>query len=279
MLALIKSNVFSVFVIALVVSIIIGEIFFTSSEDRSYDHVTPVLSIVHSVSEEESVEETTYEGISILKRSGDAGTYQYTLQIPQFGQDRLDAYFQADAESRLDHFVALLESSGRVSVDHPGAFYLNTNLYLAGSDLFSAVQTVETYTGGANFDQQAHVYLADLLSGTLVDQKELFDDPIGAQDVLLATAEEALRASEYYSDYILDDELDAWVNQESYNFTNLFIKNDQFVIKFDKYEVTAGVAGMPEVEIPIADLEEFINEYWLERIQAGEEEALDDYYL
>lgn len=111
-----------------------------------------------------------------------------------------------------------------------------------------------------------------------MDPIDLFDQPFEAQDKFFELVEKNLRASDYYSNYIMEDQLQEWLNQDQYDFSNVFIRDHNLVVKFDKYEVTAGVAGMPEVEVPIDEMKEFMNEEWLERIEAIDE-TTDEYYL
>lgn len=194
------------------------------------------------------------------------------------GVKAISQFFDEEAEQRIEHFIALLEHSGNVSPSHQGAYFVTTDLYKSGEEFFSVVMAEETYTGGANFDQKSSVYLVDLLTEDFVDPIDLFDQPFEAQDKFFELVEKNLRASDYYSNYIMEDQLQEWLNQDQYDFSNVFIRDHNLVVKFDKYEVTAGVAGMPEVEVPIDEMKEFMNEEWLERIEAIDE-TTDEYYL
>ncbi|MFC0015170.1 MULTISPECIES: DUF3298 and DUF4163 domain-containing protein [Allobacillus] len=264
------------FVTALLISMAAAHVFgWNESEPTAYEKAIPVMG---EEKLEEEIIDTDYEEVKIKRLIEKAETYELQVEFPIFQVKKIDRFFEEDAEQRIEHFIALLEHSGNVSPSHQGAFYVTTDLYKSGKDLFSVVMSEETYTGGANFDQKASVYLVDLLNEDFVDPLDLFDQPFAAQDKFFELVEKNLRASEYYSNYILEDQLQEWLNQDEYDFSNVFIRDNNLVVKFDKYEVTAGVAGMPEIEVPIDEMKEFMNEDWLERIEAIDE-TTDEYYL
>ena len=271
-----KDKTIPYFVIALIISMSIGYLFgWDKTESIEYEEALPVMS---KNNVEDEIVDTDFEEVKIKRLNEKAKTYELQVEIPLFGVKAIDQFFDEEAEQRIEHFIALLEHSGNVSPSHQGAYFVTTDLYKSGEEFFSVVMAEETYTGGANFDQKSSVYLVDLLTEDFVDPIDLFDQPFEAQDKFFELVEKNLRASDYYSNYIMEDQLQEWLNQDQYDFSNVFIRDHNLVVKFDKYEVTAGVAGMPEVEVPIDEMKEFMNEEWIERIEAIDE-TTDEYYL
>ncbi len=264
------------FIIALIISMAFA--YLMGWNQNGENHEEEAMRVAAENNQEEELIETEFEGIQLKRWTQDHTSYQIVVNIPMFGIEEIDNFFEEDAEQRVEHFIALIEHNGRVSESHPGVFYLTTDLYQSGEDLFSVVQSEETYTGGANFDQKSYVYLVDLKAEEFVDQSDLFDHPFAAQERFFELVEEGLRESEYYADYILEDELQKWLSQDEYDFSNVFIRNKNLVVKFDKYEVTSGVAGMPEIEVDLDEMKEFMNEEWIERIEAIEETS-EEYFL
>jgi len=65
-----------------------------------------------------------------------------------------------------------------------------------------------------------------------------------------------------------DELLQDWI--KSTNFSELYLTEDTMTFKFDKYEVTAGAAGSPEVAIPLKDVRPLLTEEWLTRLKIDE---------
>ncbi|WP_027964865.1 DUF3298 and DUF4163 domain-containing protein [Halalkalibacillus halophilus] len=252
------------FLVALFLSMLVGLILFSPLEE--------------GIASEEVEEESAYENIyirTIIDREED---YKTQIEIPIFQYEQLNIYFAQYAEQVKQQFLQELEELDSVDSHRPGDLIVGLEIYPAGEQIYSLVFAEEAYTGGANVNQRTKVEMVDLNTGELIDRDQLFNDPEAAWKELSEMVAERLEKSEYYKDYILDEELSAWKNQTTPDFHQMFIRDGEVVFKFNKYEVVAGVAGMPEIGIPIKDAEELFHPEWLERLNL-EQNSSSDYYL
>ncbi|WP_188207865.1 DUF3298 and DUF4163 domain-containing protein [Alkalibacillus aidingensis] len=266
------------FLIALLVSMAVGYIFFTPDEEGASSLLALETESDTKLTEDGEVEESGYPSINIRTVSRETDTYSIYVQVPVFEYDELNEFFGDYAQQIMNEFFHEMEDIGRVNSEIRGNLSLKVDVYPAGDDLYSIVFNEETFTGGASVNQRTKVWVVDLTEGELVDRTTFFKDPREAQEVLFPMIEQKLKDSQYYSPYILEDELDQWLAQTDYYFQNMFIRDGHLVFKFNKYEVLAGVAGTPEVEILISDVEDLFKDEWLERIRV-EDESLNDFYM
>lgn len=214
--------------------------------------------------EDAEIIESEFTKIQLKRLKKEEPTYTLDIELPFFMDKKLDSTVRKHIKHLIEEFFAI--SKGNVSKERRGNLTVKTNVYLSGKDLYSVVLHEEIYSGGANANQQAKVWLADLKDDRFVVQETIFNDPEEAKEIIRPLVKEALLNSEQYKDYILEDELEKWMEKEEYHFENMFIRDGHLVFIFNKYEVVAGAAGMPEIEIPISEVEHLINPDWYKRI-------------
>ncbi len=214
--------------------------------------------------EDAEIIESEFTKIQLKRLKKEEPTYTLDIELPFFMDKKLDSTVRKHIKHLIEEFFAI--SKGNVSKERRGNLTVKANVYLSGKDLYSVVLHEEIYSGGANANQQAKVWLADLKDDRFVVQETIFNDPEEAKEIIRPLVKEALLNSEQYKDYILEDELEKWMEKEEYHFENMFIRDGHLVFIFNKYEVVAGAAGMPEIEIPISEVEHLINPDWYKRI-------------
>ncbi|MDV2583078.1 RsiV family protein [Alkalibacillus haloalkaliphilus] len=261
------------FLVSLLISYLVGLIFF--APDFSESSTVHALETVNDTGE---IEESGYPNINIRTISRETEDYILFVQAPVFDSEELNEFFGDYVEQVMNQFFHEVEQLGRVDADTPGNLSLKVEIEPAGEELYSVIFSEETFTGGASVNQKASVYMVDVKAGELINRAELFNDPDEAQSTIFPIIEQKLKDSEQYSAYILDDELQRWLSQTDYHFTNMYIEDGNIVFKFNKYEVLAGVAGTPEVSIPINEVKDLFKPEWLERMKV-EDQTGQDFYL
>lgn len=247
------------FLISLGISMIIGYLFvpkiFIDAEQSEAD-----------LRFERSAEfiETDYEGIKIKKIERKEPTYNIDIEIPSFTNEKLNIVIKEHVKHIKEEFFISIK--GQVTEERQGYLTVRTDIYLSGPDLYSIVLSEEFYTGGANANQKAKVWLVDLKEEKFVPQDIIFNDLEEAKDQVRSLVKEELINSSQYEGYILEEELERWVTKDDYRFENMYITDGYLVFKFNKYEVAAGATGMPEVKVPISEVKDLIKPEWYERI-------------
>ncbi|WP_162297917.1 DUF3298 and DUF4163 domain-containing protein [Halalkalibacillus sediminis] len=252
-------NIYRMFLVTLLISLALGQLYlwYTESDEQSMPVFTEEVVKANA---------TEYEEIRIQPLHKQAKTYELNFQVPVFKDENLTNFFEKQVQTMKTQFLTAIKMYDQVSAERRGSLYITTDIYEGGEGLYSIVIDEESYTGGANVNQRTKVFLVDMKSKELVDRSKIFKDPNQARDVLLPLVEEGL--VKQYEGYVLEDELNKWLSQEGYDFSNLYVRDGAFVFKFNKYEVLAGAAGMPEVVIPISEVKDLIDDEWLKRFQS-----------
>ncbi|GAA0452048.1 RsiV family protein [Alkalibacillus silvisoli] len=261
------------FLVSLLISYLIGLIFFAPDFDESSS-----VYALETVNDTGDIEETEYPNINIRTVSRETDDYILFVQAPVFDHEELNEFFGDYVEQVMNQFFHEVEELGRVDSKTPGNLSLKVDIAPANEQLYSVIFNEESFTGGASLNQKSKAYMVDLSNGELVNRSDLFVDPDEARSELFSIIEQQLKDSEQYSAYILEDEMERWLSQTDYHFQNMFVRDGDIVFKFNKYEVLAGVAGTPEVEIPISSVEELFKSEWLERLKL-EDQTGQDFYL
>lgn len=213
--------------------------------------------------------ETEYEGIQLLHWKKKEKTYEINIELPIFTTPTLNEYMKAYMEEKLTDFLEAID--GKVTEKNSGSLYIDANIVKSGIDFYSVVFSESTYTGGANVNQTNTVFVADVEHDRIVEQQNLFQNVSQAREKIVPLVVDALRKDENLDGYLLEDQLEAWATNSDYDFHNMFIDcaDEKLGFIFDKYEVAAGVTGMPQVFLPIDEaLFSLFKEAWQERMSA-----------
>lgn len=255
------------FLLALAISYIIGLFLFAPNDDAG----------ALQAEETDELEDTTYPDIQIRTVSREDEQYKLYVQTPVFQEATLDQFFGDYVEQVMNQFFHIVEQKQQLNHDVPAELKLTVDIAKAGEGLYSIQFHEESYTGGATVNQKVKSWMVDLKEGDLFDRQSLFKDAEKAKDTVFTLIEKQLYTSEQYRDYILEAELEGWLAQTDYHFSNMMIDDGKAVFHFDQYEVLSGAAGLPEVYVPMQELEDLIKEEWLKRLELEDATGLDFY--
>ncbi|MET3683871.1 hypothetical protein ABID56_001987 [Alkalibacillus flavidus] len=264
-----KQKPFRYFLLALAISYIVGLVLFAPNNEESQS--------VHAVLEDGETDHTTYPDIQLRTISKQESDYTLYVQTPVFQSDSLNQFFGDYVEQVMNQFFHGVDVRKRLDDDVPADLKLTVELGEAGQGLYAVRFHEESYTGGATIKQSVKSWMVDLDAGELLDRETLFSDVDAAKDQAFALIDKQLKTSEQYQDYLLEAELDGWLAQTDYHFTNMYIDDGQVVFHFNPYQVASGAAGMPEVIVPIQQFESLIKEKWLDRLEIDDEAGFDFY--
>ncbi|MFC0015006.1 MULTISPECIES: polysaccharide deacetylase family protein [Allobacillus] len=106
--------------------------------------------------------------------------------------------------------------------------------------------------------------MVDVEQERFIEQEEILIDNKENRNKIYRLLLERFQQQE--DSYLFEDFLKEWTENEDNQFTNMFFKDQSVVFKFDKYEVTAGAAGSPEISIPFHKMEDIFTDEWKEKI-------------
>jgi peptidoglycan-N-acetylglucosamine deacetylase len=219
--------------------------------------------------EHEKIEQSQYPGVDIITDTFEEKTYHKAVHYPKFKEQSLN--------DEINKYVLKIEQNFHEELDkhdagdlqeHPAQFYLTFKIFPVTDELYSIVFYEEGYFGGANSRLSNKVFLVDLKNNQFIKQTEIINDTKENREKIYQLLLDAFNQSEKYSIFLNKEYLKEWVQKESNKFTNMFLTNKSVVFKFDKYEVTAGAAGMPEIELSFEQVREILSAKWLDRLNA-----------
>ncbi|UOQ84695.1 polysaccharide deacetylase family protein [Gracilibacillus salinarum] len=223
---------------------------------------------------EEIITHSKYEGVDIITDVAYDDTYRSATHYPIFNIAKLDdeiaAYVQKSEEN---FFTDLKDKDPKWLEKRPASFSLSFDIYPIQDNLYSIVFYKDTYSGGANMQQDSNVYLVDMEKGQFIKQNEIIDNTTENKDQLYEQLKQGFMQSEDYQDFFFEEELHKWLYDESNTFSNMYIEEDHLVFIFNEYQVTAGAAGRPVIRIPLNDIKGIISKEWKDKLKIEEDES------
>ncbi|MDA3128758.1 DUF3298 domain-containing protein [Aliibacillus thermotolerans] len=214
------------------------------------------------------LKETEFDDIQLLQWQKNDELYEMNIQLPIFTTDALNAQMKKYMEEQITAFLEAID--GHVTSKRPGNLYITVDILKSGIGLYSLVFSEQIYTGGANWNDTNTVLLADVEKDQFMQQANLFQDVVKAREIIRPLVVEELKKDENLDGYLLEDQIEKWLRDPDYQFQNMYIDcaNKRLGFIFDKYEVAAGVVGMPQVYLPLDEkLFSLFKDTWQERMQ------------
>ncbi|GEM02261.1 Peptidoglycan/xylan/chitin deacetylase, PgdA/CDA1 family [Halolactibacillus halophilus] len=248
-------------VLALLIFVLVGLIIGSLMSGKSTNH---------ELQATEDVAQSHYPGIQIATEVEEKAHYHSAVHYPVFKDDKLNKTITAFVEEEKAHYLKEVADNEVLLTERgwQASFYLTFDIHPVEDELYSIVFSTESYVMGANGRQTSKVFMVDLGSENFVTADDIIRVNEETRDVLYTTLKNYFDTSTDYQDMFFDDLLQEWI--ESTDFSNLYLSRDAITFKFDKYEVTAGAAGSPEVAIPLNDAGPFLKEEWLKKLKVDE---------
>lgn len=245
-------------VLALLVLILIGLVF------------TPVVMNQEKSRQLKATEEVTqsaYPGIDIVTEVVEEQDYYTAIHYPVFKQERLNIEINNYVAEETAVFLDEVNDQRDVlkERDWQAVFHLTFDIHALNDGVYALVFSSDSLVAGANGRQMAKVFMLDVEEGDYILGEALVKDSQDTRKAIYEGVLAELEASPAYKDLYFHDMLEEWI--ETTNFSNLYLKEDALVFTFDKYEITAGAAGSPDIELPLESFLHVLNPSWVSRLQ------------
>lgn len=212
-----------------------------------------------------------YDGIDINFTSLDSETYKISRHYPYFNNKTLDGLITNYIDRIEKEFLNEIDSLDQDFLkEYPAHLYITFEIHKLNNNIYSFVFTQEHHYSKANPYQKNDVFIVDISSNKQLTTKSSpfwKDDTL---DTLYSLIKKKFEASALYSDYFFSDMFETWFYNPLNDFSNVYFDKDRVVFKFDKYEVTAGVAGAPEIFINVSELNNILSDYWINLISENQ---------
>jgi len=210
---------------------------------------------------------SAYQGIDIVTLVKEEPDYQLAIHYPEFGDDQLNQAISDYVSMTKADFFEELEANKEFLQDRPASFYLLFNIYPVVDDVYSIVFSNERYLGGANGEQSSKVFIVDLSQNRFISQLEMIDDHQENRDLVFQLLKEEFEQSEDYREFFFLDYLEEWAYAGDQTYENVYLTDRTLVFKFDKYQVTAGAAGSPEIKLPFVKVMGLLTDEWVKKLE------------
>ncbi|OQM44742.1 hypothetical protein B6A27_14870 [Anoxybacillus sp. UARK-01] len=220
----------------------------------------------HIKGKNEKMEHTKYSGVDIITNTDDEETYRSAIHYPKFQGERLNREIGQYVKSTEQKFHEELGKGDQTFLKkRPAVFYLTFDIYPVMDHIYSIVFHEESYYGGANGNQRVKVFIVDVENDQFINQTEMIQNTEQAKEKLYHLLLNAFKQSKQYGPFLFEEELENKMKQDG-AYANMYLTNQSFVFIFDKYEVTAGAAGTPEISLSYDQVKNILTEKWADRL-------------
>lgn len=212
------------------------------------------------------VEYSKYPGVDLITDITDEEQYHIAMHYPKFKSKKLNKEIEEYVASVENNFLTAVEENKKYIKNHTANLSLTMDIYLATENIYSIVFSEGSYVVGANSQQKAKIYLVDIKKGEFISPKKILKNTKQNREQLYTLMSEKFKESAEYRPLLFDEDLKEWALNEENNFSNLYLTDQSVVFKFNKYEVTAGAAGMPEISIPLEQMRDLLTDEWNDKL-------------
>lgn len=230
---------------------------------------------------ETKVEYSNYPGVDLITDITDKKRYHIAMHYPKFKHKELNKEMEDYVSAVENAFLKAADENKEYIKNYAADLSLTMDIYPIAKNTYSIVFSEESYVGGANVQQTAKVYLVDVENGEFIQQTRIIKDTKQNREELYTLISERFQESKEYGPFLFEEELKNWAMNEKNNFSNLYFTDKSAVFKFNKYEVTAGAAGLPEISIPLEKMQNILTDEWKDKLlidnkEKGDQDNSDD---
>lgn len=217
-------------------------------------------------------EYSAYPGVDIITDIYEEDTQNVAIHYPSFNDNSLNAEISDYIYNSKNEFLNNVDNNQEYLKKYPATLNISFDIHPFYKDMYSIVFSSESYVTGANGMQKSRVFLLDVKKNQFINQREILNDNEKNRDKLYNLLLKEFEKSEKYNQFLFNDYLKDWVFDKDNSFENMFLTEEFLSFKFDKYMVTAGVAGTPEINIPLNKVDDLISNDWKEIIKINSQE-------
>ncbi|WP_303859875.1 polysaccharide deacetylase family protein [Alkalibaculum bacchi] len=236
----------------------------------------PVISTNEAIPDSRVIAQTAYPGVDIVTEIHDERMYYIAIHYPTFKDESLNEQMCKYVSSSKKIFFDEVAQKKKYLNELPASLYILFDIHPVTQDVYSIVFHVESYVMGANGAQSSKVFIVDVNENATIQQTEILVDNEQNRNKLYTLLLNEFEESKEYKPFFFKEELKKWIEDENNRFSHMFIRDHSIVFKFDKYVVTAGAAGSPEISIPLEKLKELLTDEWQKRLNLIEVDSKMD---
>lgn len=191
---------------------------------------------------------------------------------PVFDKSNIDQTNRELVNKYIEEFKTEVKNNS--SDDKEGKYELNIDYesYSAPNNIVSiSFNITENSSYMAHPDAKMETKIYDLTNDKEVRLDSIMDGEY--LKYISQISEEHFRADETYKDSIDSSLFEEGIYPSAENYSNFILKEKMIVFTFDKYQIFSGNFGMPSIEIPYSDLNDYIKPN-LQQVFTSEEDPI-----
>lgn len=220
-----------------------------------------------AVEDHTTTENSSYAGIHIVTDIHDEPLYHMAVHYPEFENESLNETINNYITRAKQDFLDEVDSNKQFLKEYLAELNISFDIYPVADHVYSIVLSNSSYVAGANGSQSSKVLIVDTDEGRYIPQQEIIKDTQENRDTIYTLLSREFEQSEEYRDMFFKEYLKQWIEDEHNTFSNVYLNKQSLVFKFDKYEVTAGAAGSPEITFPIDKVKTLFTEEWIKKLE------------
>lgn len=212
------------------------------------------------------MERSAYPNVDIITEITEEKTHNMAIHYPEFTEPTLNEEITEYVTASEKEFLSEVSRNKEILMDLPASLHILFDIHQFAEDTYSIVFNEERFVSGANGLQSSRVFLANTNNDEFLQQAEILIDNEQNRNEIYQLLLNEFEQSAEYNLYFFKDQLEEWIEDENNAFSNMFLTDESAVFKFDKYVVTAGAAGSPEISIPLEKMRDLITDEWKKRM-------------
>ena len=208
------------------------------------------------------MEHSANPGVDIITEVTEESIYNMSIHYPEFNTESLNKEISEYISISKNEFLTEVNRKNEYLKDVPASLYISFDIYPFAKDMYSIVLNNESYVTGVNGLQSSKVFLVDIQNKRFIQQTEILNDNEEIRKKIYQLLLNDFESTGKYSPFLFNELLKEWVEDENNKFTNMYLTDNSIVFKFNKYEVSAGAAGSPEISIALNKMSNLITDEW-----------------
>ncbi|WP_160719382.1 polysaccharide deacetylase family protein [Isachenkonia alkalipeptolytica] len=200
------------------------------------------------------ISESAYPGIDIKAVIDESETYRMAIHYPVFEAPSLNQEIEAYVDSAKKQFFREVDKNQQHLKERPATFNVSFDIYRVSDEVYGIAFDEQSFVGGANGRQEGQIYHMNLESEEVFNPEQVIVDSQNNRKALYNYVLKEFQESEEYRDFFFKEYLQDLMLNSPDLFRKIILKDRELLLKFDKYEVTAGAAGMPEITVPLEEI-------------------------
>lgn len=200
-----------------------------------------------------------YPGLNFITETKEENTYTSSISIPTTESESINKEIEGWLNKQKDDFFSAMAANEDIlGEDFRAHLNIQLDTEKVNKDIYNLTFYAYHFSGGANGINIIKSFTVDLNEKEILSLTDILEFKEDGLKIVQENIKEQLMNNEDVNKYIMIDTLNDVLSDP--NDWEWAINNEIFTIYFSEYEIAAGAAGVIEVNIPLAEIKDYLKE-------------------